>query len=258
MGIGSAIGGIASLGGALIGSSASSSAASQQQAASLNAQKNAVATQNYLNAAEQPYVQAGGTALENLQASLGEGGPGTNLLAANGINGLTFQPTQAQLEATPGYQFAMNQGQQGVANSNAAQGRGVSGAALKGAANYAQGLAEQTYMNQDQIFQNNLGNVLNPLQAMTGVGQQALGVESGNNTNLTGQTNQLIQSAGAQGAAGTIGSANALAGGLNGIGNSALNYGLYNQILGGNGAGGGQGLGGALSTAGGNDGFGWG
>lgn len=53
--------------------------------------------------------------------------------------------TQEDLEATPGYKFAREQGLKAVQNSAAARGLGVSGAALKGAATFATGLADQTY-----------------------------------------------------------------------------------------------------------------
>src|SRR6185312_11573121 len=72
------------------------------------------------------------------------------------VPSLTFAPTQAQLEATPGYQFIKGQGLQSVANSNAAAGRGISGAALKGAAEFATGLAGTTLDQQQRIFQANL------------------------------------------------------------------------------------------------------
>ncbi len=62
----------------------------------------------------------------------------------------TGAPTEAQIEATPGYQFNQTQGQEGVQNSAAARGLSSSGAALKGAATFASGLADSTYQNQYQ------------------------------------------------------------------------------------------------------------
>src|SRR6185312_13199349 len=163
---------------------------------------------------------------------------GANPLAAYGLSGLTFQPTMAQLEATPGYQFDRAQGLLGVANSNAAQGLGISGAALKGAAQYATGLANNTLTTQQGIFQQNLGNVLNPLMSLSSLGENAgaqtgsLGVQGVSNAN-----NALIGGANAS-AAGTVGSANALANGLGSLGSSPLNYMMYQQLLGGGGGSG--------------------
>lgn len=79
----------------------------------------------------------------------------------------TFNPTQAELEKTPGYQFNLAQGLNAVQNSNAAKGLGLSGAGIRGAARYATGLADNTLKTQADIFnqnagilQNNVNNVL--------------------------------------------------------------------------------------------------
>lgn len=69
-----------------------------------------------------PYSQAGQTALANLQA-----------------------PSLEALQSDPGYQFRLRQGQQALERSLAARGLGQSGAALKAAQEYGQGLADQTY-----------------------------------------------------------------------------------------------------------------
>jgi hypothetical protein len=172
-------------------------------------------------------------------SSLGLGGSGPNLLAANGINSLTFQPTQAQLAATPGYQFDLAQGMQGVANSNAAQGRGISGAALKGAANYATGLANQTLPTQDAIFQQNLNNVINPLQNVANLGESAAAQTGNLGTANTNAANNALVTGANDSAAGTVGSASAISGGLNTLGSSPLNFQLYSQLLGGGSGGGG-------------------
>ena len=63
---------------------------------------------------------------------------------------VAFNPinmTQAELEATPGYQFTRNQGLKAVQNSAAARGLGSSGMAQRGAAEYATGLADTTWQN---------------------------------------------------------------------------------------------------------------
>lgn len=69
-----------------------------------------------------PYAQAGQDALASLQA-----------------------PDFEALQADPGYQFQLQQGNQALERSLAAQGLGQSGAALKAAQEYGQGLASQTY-----------------------------------------------------------------------------------------------------------------
>lgn len=80
---------------------------------------------------------------------------------------------QAALEKTPGYQFTLAQGLKGVANSAAARGLGTSGAALKGAANYATGLADSTYLDQFNVENTNRNNAYNRLMGMANLGENA-------------------------------------------------------------------------------------
>lgn len=170
----------------------------------------------------------------------------SDALAKYGLSGLTFQPTQEFLENTPGYKFDLNQGLQAVQNANAAKGLGISGAALKGAADYATGLANNTLTTQQGIFQSNLANVLNPLEwsanlgqtAATQTGQQGLQATANANALQVGGANAL--------AAGQVGSANALSSGLGNLGSAPLNYLLYNNLLS-NGGGSGLPSAGALS-----------
>lgn len=56
----------------------------------------------------------------------------------------------------PGYQFAMDQGQQALARQAAAGGRGASGGALIASQKYGQGLANQEYNAWYQNYMNNL------------------------------------------------------------------------------------------------------
>ena len=59
--------------------------------------------------------------------------------------------TQAQLEATPGYQFTLSiRGSKRCSRLLAARGLGMSGVSLKGAADYATGLADKNYSGSVQ------------------------------------------------------------------------------------------------------------
>lgn len=237
IGIGAGVSGAAAIGGSMISSSASQSAASEQTAAdnaSINTQTQEF-NQDQANLA--PYNTNGQNALSSLDTIYGlPGGNGINPLTANGISGLTFQPTEAQLEATPGYQFDLQQGQQAVANSNAAAGTGISGAALKGAANYATGLANNTLTTQEGIFQSNLGNVLGPLNTMANLGENAGAQAGAQGTQAAANIGNTEVGEGNAEAAGTTGSASAISGGLtsalNTAGSSPLNYLMYNSLLG--------------------------
>ena len=82
-----------------------------------------------------PYAQAGQAALANMQA-----------------------PAMEALQNDPGYQFRLQEGQQALERSLGARGMNQSGAALRAAQEYGQGLAGQTY---DNFFnrQNQMANL---------------------------------------------------------------------------------------------------
>ncbi len=103
---------------------------------------------------------------------------GTDLMGR--IDQLTAPITmdQATLEKTPGYQFNLTQGQKAVTNSAAARGLGSSGAALKGAATFATGLADSTYQNQFDNANTNNTNAYNRLKGLVDTGENA-GAQTG-------------------------------------------------------------------------------
>lgn len=162
---------------------------------------------------------------------------------------------QAALENTPGYQFTRQQGLHALQNGMAAKGLGVSGAALKGAAAYATGLADQTYQTQYANAQQRYANALTNAKASQGIADNygalatnSLGVNTGVQGNLTNAYNRLLgtsslgenaasqtgtagatlgnaaagaqMAGGAAGAAGSIQTGNAIAGGINGLANA--------------------------------------
>lgn len=59
-----------------------------------------------------------------------------------------IQMNQAQLAQTPGYQFALSQGQEAVERSAAAKGGLLSGGTLKDLTAFGQGLASRTYSDE--------------------------------------------------------------------------------------------------------------
>ena len=228
-----AIGGSAILGaGASIYSSnvqanAIDSAAQQQAAAAQTASQQQMAMFNQVQGNLSPFMQGGQQALTQLQGLTGTGVGGNPLTAP-----LTsqFQPTMAQLEQTPGYQFSLDQGLKATQNSYAAQGLGASGAAMKGAANYAQGLASTTYQQQ---FQNNLSQnaqIANILQNQVNTGANSAAGLSNAGIQSTALSNQAAMSGAAASAAGTVGQANAYASGLSGLGGAATSYALINSM----------------------------
>jgi len=141
-----------------------------------------------------------------------------------GINtlGALMRPnadTSAILKNDPSYQFRLKQGQQALDRSSAARGMGYSGAQMKAAQDYGQGMASTEF-----------GNYYNRLAGLAQGGQQAAGsmsqaggqyAQNAGNTfaNLSNaQTNILGQQANAR-ASGYAGQSNAVTGGLNSLTN---------------------------------------
>ncbi len=171
-----------------------------------------------------PYIAAGNAANTELQQQL----PG--LIAPINMNETTLQNT-------PGYQFNLTQGLKSVQNSAAARGLGVSGAALKGAASYATGLADSTYQNQFSNANTNRTFALNALTGQQSLGENAA-VGVGNTGVGVGQAigqNQI--GAGNAAAAGYLNTGSAIGAGTN---TAAQGY-LLNNLLAQGGGGGGPG-----------------
>ena len=93
-------------------------------------------------------------------------------------------PTAAEAAQYPGYQFQLQQGEQAIQDSAAAQGDLLSGKTVNAEDQYAQGLAQNDYTNvynqrlqQYQqgynIFENNQANTYNRLASLAGLGQTA-------------------------------------------------------------------------------------
>lgn len=220
------VGGVAAAGSvasAAIGSSAAKSAAKSQAQSAEQARQQSEEMYNQTRTDLAPYRDVGTSAQAQYQNLLGIGPQGQ-------------AGVQASLAATPGYQFALNQGLQATQSGYASHGLALSGAATKGAAQYAEGLAGTTY-------QSILGNY----QTAMNMGENAAAQTGQIGTQLTAQENQATEQAGAASAAGTVGAANATIGGINstvsGLTNALLTPAMFQTMAGGGGmfAGGGWG-----------------
>jgi hypothetical protein len=253
------ISGIGSIFGGLFGASSASHAAQQQIQAEQQAQQQLqqsegqaigfqqnILGQNQSNYA--PYLGAGANATGNLNEMLGT--PGQGLLTP-WTNTFTA-PTAAQAAQTPGYQFQLGQGEQAIQNSAAARGGLLSGQTLADMNSFGQGLASTNYQNTFNnalqqynsaynTFQNNQNNTYNRLFGLSNQGLSATGqmgnlnqMAAGNFGNITTGTGadiaSLYNQQGAAKAAGTIGTGSALSGMFNNLGNTAMQYGLLNQL----------------------------
>lgn len=125
-----------------------------------------------------PYRDAGYTSLAQL-------GRGT-------VNGGEFNRdfTMADFNADPGYQFRVQQGEQGINRAATAGGMRYSGATLKALAGYNSNMASQEYGNAYARFNNNTTTRFNRLAAISGIGQTA--------TNATGAAGQVAANGGAK------------------------------------------------------------
>jgi hypothetical protein len=273
------VGGLGSLVGGGLSAGAASSAAQAQSAAALqaaqlqsSAEQQALAFQQQQYQTTQanlaPYMQLGQQGLAALQGAtpdlINQVQSAVSPLYNPITSALTGPPPSnlALLQQTPGYQFTLQQGLESVQNSFAGQGLASSGAAMKGAANYAENLASTTYQQQFQnwLNQNQLLTSVqqatnqqqqtqsqlelqkpqlayNMLAGLTQTGAQAALGQGQIGTQLTGQTTQAVQ-AGATGigqgitgsaaaqAAGTVGATNAITNALGGISGAGSNTAL--------------------------------
>jgi hypothetical protein len=207
------VGGATLVGGYLQGEAAKKAAGQYADAANRGIDYNKEMYGNVL-AQNQPYMDAGGTGL-NLYKGLANSGY------------LTAQPSMDDLtRLMPNYEFGLKQGM-GQFNAGINAGGGlISGNAIQGGQQFAQGFAGNSLMDAFNAYQANRSNVVSNVNALTGVGQNA------NQTvaNMAGGTsanvgNQLSSIGNAQASA-TMGQANAYAGALNNLSNYAMLYGM--------------------------------
>lgn len=227
----SAISGIASIGGALLGGKAAKSAADTQAQAADRAAAAQMSMFNTIRGDLSPYRTFGASGVNPLAYGLGLPGatnPGEQIGSAGGPGGLIapFNPTEAQLESTPGYKFIKAQGLEATQNSFAAQGLGASGAAARGASQYAEGLASTFYQQQFDNYWKQNTTVANELSNVVGTGQSASNQTGAFGTSAAQSASNFSTSGAAATAAGDVGQANALTGGLTGLSNAATLYAL--------------------------------
>lgn len=205
------------LGAGLLGAAGSVVGAGEQA----SGQQAAAGTQqsmfNTIVGQQQPFMQAGygaTTALNQLLGTSPTTGPG-GTAGGTGLPGgymtQTFQPTQAQLNAYPGYQFALNAGGQATRNADTPGVGALSGPALKDLTNFNVGTANQYYGNYFNQFQQQQSNIFGRLSAIAGLGQNAAANTGTAGTQLgTGIAQAGAAAAGSQ-AAGTVGATNSIA-----------------------------------------------
>ena len=177
---------------------------------------------NEQKAQQAPHLQQGQSAISKLGGLMGGNDPFKDYLAKAGLSGGQFNTNNPQ------YQFLQKQGQQALDRSAAARGMGYSGAQMKAAQQFGQGLASQQYDKEYDRAAQEFGNYYNRLAALAQGGQQAaqtasqLGGQYGQNVGgtlgaLSGQLQNNIGQLGNARASGYIGQANAITGGIQGM-----------------------------------------
>jgi hypothetical protein len=217
------IAGAATVGGAVIASKGAKKAANTQAKAAADAQASNERMLARQIGLQEPFRQGGITAQSKIMELLGIGGDANS--AEYGSAAKAFGNDQFQQD--PGYAFRQSEGMKALERSAAARGGLMSGSALKGIQRFGQDLASQEYQNAFNRYQIERSARLNPLQSLMGSGQSATNVMTGNIGTSSQNEQNNITNAGAARASGYVGSANAMTGALNSLGNTAVQYPLY-------------------------------
>ena len=173
MGIGAIIGGVASIGGAILGSSSSNNASRRAADAQTDiaSQNNALQASIYAQNKDtlSPFVTSGGQAQTQYNALLGLSGQPAQLGAFD-----TFRDST-------GYQFQRDEGINALDASAAARGSLRSGATLKAAQSYGTNLADNYFGRYMGLLANQQGIGLSAASAQAGVSQNYANSVSANN-----------------------------------------------------------------------------
>lgn len=247
--------------GASLGSSLdASSAAGEASAAQVDAANSAAALQNrqyqqtradqlrqynQVRADQAPYRKAGTASLAQLSRGVAPGGTYARSFGMSDFN------------ADPGYQFRLQQGEQGINRAASARGGQYSGATLKALARFNQDIGSQEYGNAYSRFNTDRTTQFNRNAALAGIGQTAntavgnagnaaYGTIAQAGQNSATQQGQALQSAGEARASGYVGRSNAIGSGikqaydayqqnqaLSGLGNPNLIYDTGGSAMGG-------------------------
>lgn len=226
------VGAAAGLAGSAMQAGAASDAADTQAAAANRSADMQNAQWQQTQANLRPFLQFGTSAINPLQRAMGYDS-NWNLDPNNILNQQFIAPSAEDAAQTPGYQFTLDNGLRAVQNSASARGLGSSGAALRGAADYASGLANSTYNDVFSralnTFNTNYGaatNRVNRLNTLVGSGQNAAATNGALGSQAMNSIGDSLMGGANASAAGRVGSANALANGLSNAGSNALLYGM--------------------------------
>ena len=192
-------------GATLVSAGASLYGSSKQASADQNAANQQMAMFNTIQKNNQPYMQAGSTALNSIMSGLNSGGQFNS----------SFTPQDFLNNQDPGYAFQLQQGGQAVRNADTASGGALGGAAVKDLMSFNSGLAAQSYQNAYNRWLTTNNTIFGRLSGIAGLGQASANNTAASGTTLAGNAGSATAAAGA-----------ATAGGISAAGNSIANAGL--------------------------------
>lgn len=217
------IGGTAAIGSGVLAARGAKKAGRAQERAAERSEVRLEAANRRQEELQEPFRQAGLTAQSELMRLLGVGGDA----ASSGYGSMARAFGEQDFRADPGYAFRQSESLKALERSAAARGNLLSGSTMKGIQRFGQDLASQEYQNAFNRFQVERAARLNPLQSLMGSGQSAANVMTNAAGNL-GQGLANAELAGGQArASGYVGQANALAGALQGVGQAAMQFPMY-------------------------------
>lgn len=242
-----AIAAVGSVAGSTVAGNAAEAGAKTQAAAQQSAAQMQLNMFNQNAANEAPYVQTGTNVLPALAAFPTQSQNALNTSQAAAQAAIPGTLTQQNLMNQPGYQFAVQQGNEAISNMYGGAGMANSGQAAKAISNFNTGLAAQNYqnlfaMNQTQYsdaaqqMTNQLANQTlqyNQLQSQANMGQAAASQVAVQGNAAAATAGQNIAGAGASLNAGTVSAGNALGSSLGSVGNTGANSLIY-ALAGGN------------------------
>ena len=194
--------------GSQLQANAANEAAQTRADAAAKAGQQQLAIYNQQQAALAPWQAAGTTALDQLSAGTQAGGQFDKSFS-----------TADMSNVMPAFTFAKDQGLQSMQNQLRAQGQTGSNV-VQGAGTLAEGLASQYEGQAFNQFQADQNRKFNQLSGLAGTGQVATTQGNTNLGTLGANQGNLTLTGGGAIATGQAQSANATAGGLQGIGNS--------------------------------------
>lgn len=218
------------IGSAVIGAGtgiyASNKASSAQAKAAEQQAQTAKDTLTSQQAIAAPYTIAGSFGVNELARQLGVAGDSSSA----GYGSLMKEYDPSTFTADPGYGFRMAEGQKALERSAAARGGLLSGSAMKGTLNYAQGLASQEYQNAFNRYTSERNRRYDMLRGLTDVGAGAAGSMVGAAGTAGANTATAQGNAGAAQASGYVGAANAITGGVSNISSYLQNKPLNDML----------------------------